>query len=96
MKYLNNFLSFNWNEFAEGKSFMVIGISDYQDFDSKAHIGSKVDCVIVTDNTKYKRKDGDNATNRFEKISFKVSKDVNIPIESRVIPVNAVATIYGE
>ena len=96
MKGLNQFIKFDWDAFAEGKTFIVTGISEYVDFDTKAHLGTKVDCVIATDNTVYKFKDGEEFTNRFEKISFKVSKDINIPIETRVVPKNAVATIYGE
>ena len=96
MRGLNQFIKFSWNDFAEGKTFIVTGISEYVDFDTKAHLGTKVDCVIATDNTVYKFKDGEEFTNRFEKISFKVSKDINIPIETRVVPKNAVATIYGE
>lgn len=96
MKGLNQFLSFNWDAFAEGKTFIVTGVSEYMDYNSKEHLGSKVDCVIASDKTPYKFKDGEEFTNRFEKISFKVSKDVNIPIETKVIPINAVATIYGE
>jgi len=96
MKGLNQFIKFDWDAFAEGKTFIVTSISEYVDFDTKAHLGTKVDCVIATDNTVYKFKDGEEFTNRFEKISFKVSKDINIPIETRVVPKNAVATIYGE
>ena len=96
MKGLNQFLGFDWNAFAEGKTFIVTGISELVDFNTKAHLGTKVECVIGADKTPYTFKDGETFTNRFEKISFKVSKDVNIPIETRVIPVNAVASIYGE
>lgn len=96
MKGLNQFLVFNWDAFAEGKSFLVTGISEYQDFDTKAHLGTKVDCVIASDKTPYKFKEGEIFSNRFEKISFKVAKDVNIPVESRVVPKNVVATIFGE
>ena len=87
---------FNWDAFAEGKTFVVTGIDEYQDFETKAHLGTKVECVIASDKTPYSFKDGKTFTNRFEKITFKVSKDVNIPIESRVIPKNVVASIYGE
>lgn len=96
MRGLNQFLVFNWDAFAEGKTFIVTGISEYQDFDTKAHLGTKLDCVIATDSTQYKFKEGEIFSNRFEKISFKVAKDVNIPVESRVVPKNVVATIYGE
>ena len=96
MKGLNQFLSFDWDAFADGKAFIVTGVSEYQDFDTKAHLGTRVDCIILTDKTPYKFKDGEEFTNRFEKITFKVSKDVNVAIDARVVPVNAVASIYGE
>ncbi len=96
MKGLNQFLVFDWNGFAEGKSFLVTGLSEYQDFETKAHLGTKVECVIASDKTPYKFKEGEVFSNRFEKITFKVAKDVDIPVEARVVPKNAVATIYGE
>lgn len=55
---------------------------------------TKVECVIASDKTPYKFKEGEVFSNRFEKISFKVAKDVNIPVESRVVPKNVVATIF--
>lgn len=96
MKGLNQFLFFDWDAFAEGKTFVVVGVSEYIDYTTKVHLGTKVDCVISSDKTTYAFKDGEVFNNRFEKISFKVSKDVNIPIDTKVMPVNAVATIYGE
>lgn len=96
MKGLNQFLVFDWDAFAYGKQFVVTGLSDYQDFESKAHLGTKVECVIASDKTPYSFKDGKAFTNRFEKITFKISKDVNVPLETRVFPKNVVATIYGE
>lgn len=96
MKGLNQFLGFDWGGFAAGKAFIVTSVSELLDYNTKAHLGTKVECVIGADNTPYKFKDGETFTNRYEKITFKVSKDVNIPIDARVMPVNAVATIYGE
>lgn len=96
MKGLSQFLKFDWNSFANGKQFLVTGVSEYQDYESKAHIGTKVECIIAMDQTPYLFKDGKEFTNRFEKITFKVSKDVDIPLESRVMPKGVVATIYGD
>lgn len=76
MKGLNQFQAFDWDSFSQGKSFVVTGISEYQDYDTKKHLGTKVDCVIASDNTQYSFKEGESFTNRYEKISFKVSKDV--------------------
>lgn len=96
MRFLNQFINFNWDEFAEGKTFVVIGTSEYQDYDTKTHLGSKVECVIASDDTNYKNKNGEKYSNIYEKITFKVSRDVNVPLKSRIKPINAVATIYGD
>lgn len=96
MKGLNQFMAFNWDAFSEGKTFVVVGVGEYQDYDTKTHLGTKVDCIIASDNTQYKFKDGEKFSNRFEKISFKVCKDVTVSLDTRVKPVNAVASIYGE
>lgn len=96
MKGLSQFLKFDWDAFAQGKQFVVTGLSEYQDYDTKAHLGTKVECVIASDKTPYSFKEGKEFTNRFEKITFKVSKDLNVPLEARVMPKDVVATIYGE
>ncbi len=96
MKGLNQFNYFAWMEFAKGKTFLVTGCGDLIDDTTKEVIGTKVDTVIEIDDTPYKFKDGEVFTNRFEKVTFKSKNKVDIPINSRVIPVNAVATIYGE
>ena len=96
MKGLNQFLMFNWDGFAEGKSFLVTGVSEYQDFVTKQHLGTKVECIILSDKTPYSYKDGQEFTNKFEKITFKVLKDVDIPLESYVMPKGVTANIYGE
>lgn len=96
MKGLNQFLRFDWERFADGKIFVVTGVSEYCDYDTKAHIGIKVDCVIASDKTHYIFKNGQQFTNRLEKITFKVSKDISVPIDSRVIPKGVTASIYGD
>ena len=96
MKGLNQFVSFDWEAFAQGKQFVVTKVSDYADFDSKAHLGTKVECVIAVDKTPYTFKDGVSFSNRFEKVTFKVGKDISIPLESRVIPKGVTATVYGD
>ena len=96
MKGLSNFLHFDWEAFSRGKQFMVTGLSEYQDYATKVHLGTKVECVIASDKTPYSFKDGQEFTNRFEKITFKVSKDVDISINSYVIPKNVVASVYGD
>lgn len=96
MKGLSQFQCFDWDAFAQGKAFVVVGVGAYQDFQTKENLGTKLDCVIAIDKTVYDFKNGTPFSNRYEKISFKVKKDINIPLETRVVPKNVKATIYGE
>ena len=95
MNGLNYYEGFNWDGYAMGKEFMTIGVSELQDFETKKHLGTKVECLITEDKTPYPVKNGKQITNRYEKIVFKVMKDVDVPIESRVIPKNVVAKVYS-
>lgn len=96
MKGLSNFMRFDWPAFANDKVFRVVGISEWVDFDSKEHIGTKIDCVIAADKTPYAFKEGQEFTNLWEKITFKVNKDLRIEMNSKVIPKDVTATVYGE
>ncbi|HIV42590.1 MAG TPA: hypothetical protein H9904_11550, partial [Candidatus Mediterraneibacter guildfordensis] len=78
------------------KICQVVGVSEWVDYDTKKHIGTKIEVVIVEDKTRYTYKDGEVVSNRFEKLVYKVKKDVKVPIDARVEPVNPVATVYGD
>ena len=96
MKYLSQFLVFDWERFNQGKQYVATGVSEYTDYDTGNHLGTKVDAVIISDKTPYKQKDGSTGNNRFEKICFKCSKDVNVPLDARIDPKGVVATVYGD
>ena len=63
---------------------------------TKAHLGTKVETVIAKDQTPYKQKEGETVTNLYEKLVFKIKKDVKVPVNSYIMPVNAVAVVYGD
>lgn len=96
MKYLNQFNHFDWDAFAKGKSFVCNGATPWTDRDTGALMGTKVECVIMEDETEYQRKEGDTTTNRFEKLTVKVAKPVVVPGNATVKLVGVVATIYGD
>lgn len=97
LKNLNQFNYFDFPKFAEGKRFRVTGCGEWKDFNTGAHLGTKVEVVITVDNTQYKLgRDGSAYTNVYEKLTFKVARDMTVPVNSYVEPVDAVATIYGE
>lgn len=97
MKFLSQFQHFDFEGFAKDKGFLVIGCSPLKEHGTNEVIGTKVDTVICTDNTEYKRAEGDTTTNKYEKLSFKVSKiGFDVPVDSFVKPVEPVATVWGE
>lgn len=97
MKGLTQFIRFDWESFAKDKSFVATSVNDYIDYETKEHLGTRVECVIAVDKTPYDLKDGKEFTNRYEKIAFKVRKDINVPLEARVMPKgNVIAKVYGE
>lgn len=96
MKKLTQFMHFDFEAFSKGKIYQTVGISEWVDYSTKEHMGTKVEVVIVKDDTQYKQKEGETVSNRFEKLTFKISKDVKVPVGAYVRPVNAVATVYGE
>lgn len=97
MRNLTQFLKFDAEAFLKDKSFLVIAVKEWLDFETKKKLGTAVETVITKDDTPYRTKDGKPAeTNRFEKIIFKVSKDVDIPLDSYIKAVNPTATVYGE
>ena len=97
MKGLRQFLFFDWDAFAKGKIFAVTGVSSWDDNDTKAHVGTKVECAIIDDKTEYTiPKDGNGFTNKYQHVKFKIRKDVNLPIDTKVIPQGVRASVYGE
>lgn len=96
MKKLNQFVKFLFEDFSRGKVYRVTGVRPWLDFTTKELLGTKVEVIVAEDNTVYDTKNGETVTNLYEKLSFKIKKDVNIPVNARVIPVNPVAVVYGE
>ena len=93
MKKLNLFNTFNWSAFAKGKRFVCTSSAEWKDFTSGAHLGTKVEVAIVEDLTDY----GDNSvSNLFEKLAFKVAKDISVPVGAEVQPKGVQASVYGD
>lgn len=96
MKKLSQFLKFDFDAFSNGKIYQVTSVAPWIDYNTKAKMGTKIDTVIVQDKTVYKYKDGEVVTNRYEKLTIKVRKDVQVPINAYIMPINAVGVVYGE
>lgn len=96
MKYLRQYESFDWNNFAKHKKFMTVGIAPLTDYETKELIGTRVEIVITQDNTPYERKENEKGSNLFEKLYVKVPKQIDVPMQIEVQLKNAVATVYGD
>lgn len=97
MKNLSQFSMFDLPGFLTGKTLTVTAVGPWVDFDSKAHMGTKVGVVITEDKTTYPpAKDGGVVTNLFERLTIKVGKDVSVPIGATVEVINGRGTVYGE
>lgn len=96
MKKLTQFLRFDMDAFSNGKLYQVTGIREWTDFDTKAHMGVKIDTIIARDTTPYKQKEGEVVTNQFERLTFKIRKDLKVPLNAYIMPINAVGVVYGE
>jgi len=95
MNKLNLFTLFDWPAFAKGKAFLCTGCKPWDDYDTKAHMGTKVEAVIYEDNTDYGEEAG-TVSNLFEKITFKVAQDITVPIGVFIVPKGVKATVYGD
>lgn len=93
MKKLNMFLSFDWPKFSKDKCFVCTGCVPWNHHDTGAHLGTKVEAAIIEDNTDY---GDDSVTNLFEKVTFKVGKDINVPIGAEIQPKAVRASVYGD
>lgn len=97
MKNLGQFLNFDCAAFLTGKKLMVTSCSPWNGNDGKEHLGTKVEVVILEDNTVYKpSKDGSVSKNDYEKMAAKISKDINVPKGAIVEFVNPVGTVWGD
>lgn len=97
MKKLNKFLSFDWEAFAKGKTFMVTECKPWLDYDSKKVLGTKVGFIIIEDKTDYDVLEGEIAvSNTWEKGVIKIRKEINIPEKSIIQPKGVIASVYGE
>lgn len=96
MKKLTQFLEFNTEKFFKGKAFVTTGISEWRDFDTNQKKGTKVETVIAQDDTHYDLREGEIVSNLYEKITFKVPKTIELPMNAQVEPQGVKATVYGE
>lgn len=96
LKKLNQFNYFATKEFFSKLGLIAVGKSVWKDFETGSVKGTKVEVVIASDKHNYNAQDGEVVNNMYEKLTVKIPKEIDVPINAKVCLVNPVANIYGE
>lgn len=97
LKKLSLFQYFDIDGFLAKKKLMTVGVSEWKDFQTQSILGTKVEVVIVADETDYGNTDGNVVNNLYEKLSVKIpAKLNNVPMNTAVRLVNPETVVYGE
>lgn len=97
LKKLSMFQYFDIEGFLEKKKLMTVGVQEWKDYETQNILGTKVEVVIVSDETDYGNADGNVVNNLYEKLSVKIpAKLNNVPMNTAVRLVNPEAVVYGE
>lgn len=98
LRHIREYERFDLEGFLHHMELMVTNIAPWEDYTTKARLGTKVEVVITKDDTPYQPgTDGSVQTNLFEKLVFKVRKnDMSIKVGDIVAPKGAEAMVYGE
>lgn len=97
MKGLAQFRRFDYMAFARDKRFCVTGLREWQDFQTKAHLGWKVETSIVHDGTEYAAKEGQVISNLYQPLTFKCVDKPTVAVGDLVVPTgDVVCVVYGQ
>ncbi len=96
LKKLNQFNYFATEEFFSKLGLIAVGKSVWKDFETGSVKGTKVEVVICSDKHDYNLQDGDTVNNIYEKLTIKIPKEIDVPMNAKVRLVNPEANIYGE
>ncbi|MDE6903104.1 MAG: hypothetical protein K2P22_10230 [Lachnospiraceae bacterium] len=96
LKGLGQFNKFDLDLFLAEKCLTVTGLGDWQDYQSKELLGTKVEVTITEDKTLYKTKGNVQISNLYNKLIVKVPGKVDLKIGTVIEIVGGEATVYGE
>lgn len=96
LKKLNQFDYFDAVEFFSKLILIAIGKTVWKEFGTDTIKGTKIEVVIASDKHNYNLKEGENVNNMYEKLTIKIPKEINVPMNSKIRLINPTANIYGE
>lgn len=96
MYNLFQFSKFDFDLFVKEKKITVTSVSDWTEYGTMKHLGTKIVVCITEDKTTYFSKDGKTVSNLMEKFNVKVTKDVTVSVGDVIELVNPTAKAYGK
>lgn len=96
LKKLSQFSYFDAEGFFGKLNLVTTGKSEWKDFESGEHKGTKIEVVVAGDKHKYKTADGETVNNLYEKLTVKVAKDIDVSMNVPVRLINPYVVIYGQ
>ena len=96
LKKLSQFERFDAKGFFANLELGAVGQSEWKDYETRAHKGTKVEVVVIGDKHNYNTTNGEQISNIYEKLTVKIPKDIEVPMNSHVRLINAYATVYGQ
>ncbi len=97
LKKLSMFQYFDIDGFLAKKKLMLVGSQEWREFQTQRVLGTKIDVVIVSDETDYGNADGNVVNNLYEKLSVKIpAKLSNLPMKALIKLHAPTAVVYGE
>lgn len=96
LKKLNMFSYFDAEEFFSKLSLIAVSKSVWKEYGSGNVLGTKVEVVIAGDKHNYNSQDGNVVNNMYEKLTVKIPKDIDVPMNAKVRLINPQGNIYGE
>ena len=96
LKKLNQFNYFDAEGFFLKLVLIAVGKSVWKEYGSDIVKGTKVEVVIASDKHNYNSSNGEVVNNMYEKLTIKVPKNIDVPMNAKVRVINPEASIYGE
>ena len=90
LKKLNQFNYFDAEGFFSKLKLITVGSTVWKEY------GTKLEVVIASDKHRYNSNEGEVVNNMYEKLTVKLPKEMDVPMNVEVKLINPEASIYGE
>lgn len=96
LKKLNQFNYFDAEGFFSKLKLITVGSTVWKEYGSNVVKGTKLEVVIASDKHRYNSNEGEVVNNMYEKLTVKLPKEMDVPMNVEVKLINPEASIYGE